>query len=130
MDLQHLNDVDGPNSVSTPNDDAASTSSLIHEESEPVGPRQDHRDQLAQEAGPGNLPPRPLEAVRLRRIETLQDESSAARIARLEAHISGCILRGTSCDYYSELHQTKLSCALQLLFHFLICFKHLSDTQN
>ena len=49
-----------------------------------------------------------LEAVRLRRIETLQGESSAARIARLEAHVSGCILRGTSCDYYSELHQTKL----------------------
>ena len=57
------------------------------------------------------LPPHPLEAVRLGRIETLQDESSAARLARLEAHLNGCILRGTSCDYYSELHQTKLDWA-------------------
>ena len=56
MDLQQLIDVDGPISVSTPNDDAASTSSLIHEESEPVGPRQDRQDPPAQEAGPGDLP--------------------------------------------------------------------------
>ena len=45
------------------------------------------------------------------KIETLQDKSSAARLARLEAHINGCILRGTSCDYYSELHKTKLGWA-------------------
>ena len=57
MDLQHLIDVDEPNGVSTPNDDAASTSSLIHKESGPVGPRQDHHDQLAQEASLRNLPP-------------------------------------------------------------------------
>ena len=65
IDLQHYIDVDEPNGVSTPIDDAASTSSLIHEESGPVGPPQDHHDQLAQEASLGNLPPRPLGAVRL-----------------------------------------------------------------
>ena len=83
MDLQHLIDVDEPNGVSMPDDDAASTSRLIHEESGQVDPPEDHHDRLAQEAGLGNLPPCPLEAVRLRRIETLQDESLVARLARL-----------------------------------------------
>ena len=35
----------------------------------------------------------------------------AARLARIKAHIDGCILRGSSCEYYSELHQTKLGWA-------------------
>ena len=33
------------------------------------------------------------------------------RLARIEAHIVGCILRGTSCEYWSEKHETKLTCA-------------------
>ena len=95
MDLQHLINIDEPNGVSTPNDDAASTSSIINKESGPVDKPEDHRDQLAQEAGLGNLTPRPMETARLRHIETMQDETSAARLARLEAHINGCILYGT-----------------------------------
>ena len=52
-----------------------------------------------------------MEMVRLRQIETMQEEALAARVARIEAHIDGCILCGSSCEYYSELHQTKLGWA-------------------
>ena len=111
IDLQHLIDIDKPNSVSTPNDDAASTSSIINEESGPVDQPEDHRDQLNQEASLGNFPLHPMETVQPRRIETMQDETWAARLARLEAHINGCILGQTSCEYYLEVHQTKLDWA-------------------
>ena len=111
MDLQHFIDAGEPNDVSTPNDDAASTSSIITQESGPVDRPEDHRDQLTQEVSTGNLTLQPMETVRLRRIKTMQEETLAARLARIEAHIEGCILRGSSCEYWSEMHQTKLDWA-------------------
>ena len=112
MDLQHLIDDDEPNDVSTPNNDAASSSSMINQESGTVGHPEDHRDQLTQEASLGNFTLHPMETVRLRRIETMQEENLAARLARIKAHVDGCILCGSSCEYYSELHQTKLGWAM------------------
>ena len=41
----------------------------------------------------------------------MAEETLATRLARIEAHVEGCILRGSSCEYWSEMHQTKLSWA-------------------
>ena len=112
MDLQQLIDASKPNDVSTPNDDAASKSSIINQELGPVGHPEHLRDQLTQEASVGNFTLQPMETVRLRRIKTMQKETLAARLARIEAHIDGCILHRSSCEYYSELHQTKLDWAM------------------
>ena len=92
MDLQYFIEASKPNNVSTPNDDAASTSSIITQESGPVDHPVDHRDQLTQEVSTGNFTLQPMETVRLRRIETMQEETLAATLARIEAHIEGCIL--------------------------------------
>ena len=35
----------------------------------------------------------------------------ATRLARIEAHMERCILRGSSCEYWSEMHETKLTWA-------------------
>ena len=64
-----------PNGVSTPNDDAASTSSLITQETSQVDQPEDHHDQLTQEASIGNFTLQPIETVRLRRIETMAEET-------------------------------------------------------
>ena len=41
----------------------------------------------------------------------MAEEPLATRLARIEAHIEGCILRGTSCKYWSDKHETKLAWA-------------------
>ena len=41
----------------------------------------------------------------------MAEETIATRLARIEAHVEGCILRETSCEYWSEMHKTKLAWA-------------------
>ena len=111
MDHHYSIEAGEPNDVSTPNDDAASTSSYITQAPGPVDHPEDHRDQLTQEASTGNFTLQPMETIRLRRIETMQEKTLAARLARIEAHVEGCIFQGSSCEYWSELQETKLSWA-------------------
>ena len=92
MDRYYSIEAGEPNDVSTPNDDAASTSSSITQETVPVDHPEDHRDQLTQEASTGNFTLQLLETNRLRRIETMEEETLARRLARIEAHVEGCIL--------------------------------------
>ena len=61
MDLQHLIDADEPFDVSTPNDNAASTSSIVNQELGPLGHPEDPRDQLTQEASVENFTLQPME---------------------------------------------------------------------
>ena len=100
-----------PNDVSTPNNDTASTSSLINQETGQVDPPEDHRDQLTHGASTGDFLLQPIETVRLRRIETMAEESITTRLARIEAHVKGCILRGSSCKFWSDKHEAKLTWA-------------------
>ena len=111
MDRYYSIEAGEPNDVSTPNDGAASTSSSITQETGLVDHPEDHPDQLTQEASTGNFTFQPMETVRLRRIETMAEETLAIRLARIEAHIEGCILQGYYCEYWSELHETKLTWA-------------------
>ena len=100
-----------PNDVSTPNDDAASTSSVINQETGQVDLPEDHRDQLTHGASTGDFVLQPMETVCLRRIETMAEEPLATRSARIEAHIEGCILQGSSCEFWSHKHEAKLTWA-------------------
>ena len=81
-----------PNDVSMPNDDAASTSSIINQETGQVDQPEDHQDQLTHGASTGDFILQPMETVRLRQIKTMAEEPLATRLARIEAHIEGCIL--------------------------------------
>ena len=87
-----------PNNVSTPNDDAASTSIKVNQETELVDPNLGPRDPLTQGVSTGYFSLQPMETVRLRRIETMAKEPLATRIARIEAHIESCKFRESSCE--------------------------------
>ena len=41
----------------------------------------------------------------------MAEETLATKLARIEAHVERCILRGSSCEYWSEMHETKLTWA-------------------
>ena len=55
MERYYTIDAMEPNHVSTPNDDAASTSSEINQETRQVDPPEDHRDQLTHGASTGDF---------------------------------------------------------------------------
>ena len=107
MERYYTIDAGEPNDVSTPKDDAASTSSMINQVDLPG----DHRDQLTHGASTGDFVLQPMETVPLRRIETMAEEHLATRLARIEAHIEGCILRGSSYEFWSHKHEAKLTWA-------------------
>ena len=41
----------------------------------------------------------------------MAEEPLATRLAGIEAQIEGCILRGSSCEFWSNKHETKLTWA-------------------
>ena len=63
-----------PNDLSMPNDDAASTSSIINQDTGQVDQPDDHRDQLTHEVSTGNFTLQPIETVRLICIKTMAEE--------------------------------------------------------
>ena len=52
-----------------------------------------------------------METVRLRRIETIAEETIASRVTKLEAHMDGCRNRGISCERWAVTHDAQLSWA-------------------
>ena len=85
---------------------SASTSSIINQETDLAN----HQDPLTQGVSTDfNL--QPMETVRLRWIETMAEEPLATRLARIEAHIKGCIFRGSSCERWTNKHETQLTWA-------------------
>ena len=100
-----------PNEVSTPNDDAASTSSIADQEFMKVEPHPGPQDQLSQWISRGDFNLQSMVTVRLRRIETMAEETFASHITKLEAHMNGCRNRGISCERWAVTHDAQLSWA-------------------
>ena len=98
MERFYTIDAKEPINVSMPNNNAASTSSVINKETNLVDPTVGHHDPLTQGVSTGDFTLQPLEMVWLRRIETMAEEPLATRLARIEANIEGCIFRGSSCE--------------------------------
>ena len=86
--------VGGPNDASTPNDNAASTSSSIDQELLTVDPVMSSHGELPQGASrePFNL--ESMETVRLRRTETITEESLVSKMTKLKAHVLTADLEG------------------------------------
>ena len=50
-----------------------------------------------------------MEMVRLRRIETMAEETIASRVTKLEAHMNGCRNREISCERWAITHYAQLT---------------------
>ena len=101
-----------PNNISTPNDDAASTSSIVDQEYVLVDPTTGPQDQLPQGVSVGDFNLQSMETIRLRWIKTLAEEPLASRMSRNEVHVESCRFTGMSCERWTLKHETQLTWAM------------------